>query len=61
MVAQFPGPAARVILSADRMCANQIDDEEMASIPVEFLNTLNPPGIPDHKLTLKVGDALDPS
>jgi len=35
-----------------------MDDEDATSYPVEFLNSLNPSGLPQHKLTLKVGSPI---
>jgi hypothetical protein len=32
-----------------------INRDETVNYPVEFLNTLNPPGMPSHHITLKVG------
>lgn len=48
--ASFPGEAT-VYLSADKLDA----DENCALFPNEFLNTLQPQGMPAHKLSLKVG------
>ncbi|XP_077275103.1 ATP-dependent DNA helicase PIF6-like [Temnothorax americanus] len=32
-----------------------VDTDDAVNYPVEFLNTMNPPGLPAHKLFLKVG------
>ncbi|XP_071582556.1 ATP-dependent DNA helicase pif1-like [Temnothorax nylanderi] len=32
-----------------------VDTDDVVNYPVEFLNTMNPPGLPAHKLFLKVG------
>jgi ATP-dependent DNA helicase PIF1 len=32
-----------------------VEMEDVVHYPIEFLNTLNPPGMPDHNLILKVG------
>ena len=46
----FPGES-KEYLSADSI----LEDDHKDSIPVEFLNDLTPSGLPDHKLTLKIG------
>jgi len=46
--------AARSFHSIDKM----MDDEDATSYPVEFLNSLNPSGLPQHKLTLKIGSPI---
>jgi ATP-dependent DNA helicase PIF1 len=45
---KFPGNE-RTYYSADRA----IDDDSMATYPTEFLNSLQPQGMPPHKLVLK--------
>ena len=49
----FPGEA-RVYFSQDA----PLDVESTAIYPVEFLNAINPPGMPPHILTLKVGQPI---
>jgi len=46
--------AARSFHSIDKM----MDDEDATSYPVEILNSLNSNGLPQHKLTLKVGSPI---
>jgi ATP-dependent DNA helicase PIF1 len=46
--------AARSFYSIDKI----MDEEEATSYPVEFLNSLNTSGLPQHKLTLKVGSPI---
>jgi hypothetical protein len=45
---------ARSFFSIDKI----LDEEEATSYPVEFLNSLNSSGLPQHKLTLKVGSPI---
>ncbi|GBO42986.1 hypothetical protein AVEN_213477-1 [Araneus ventricosus] len=35
-----------------------MDKEQVACYPTEFLNSLNPPGMPPHMLNLKVGSSI---
>ena len=49
-LSDFPGEA-REYLSADSI----LEDDHRDAIPVEFLNSLIPSGLPDHKLLLKPG------
>ena len=49
-LADFPGEE-RVYFSADSI----LEDDHKDSLPVEFLNSLTPSGIPDHTLKLKRG------
>lgn len=49
---QFPGEAQ------EYFSADMTRPEEEALYPIEFLNTLNPQGLPQHKLTLKIGQPI---
>ena len=40
------------------LVATVMDREEAVHYPTEFLNSLTPPGIPQHKLILKVGSPI---
>ncbi|KIH68827.1 hypothetical protein ANCDUO_00834 [Ancylostoma duodenale] len=50
---QLPGPAV-TYASIDTV----VDSEQAVSYPTEFLNSLEPPGMPPHRLVLKVGSAV---
>jgi hypothetical protein len=53
---RFPGDGNNEILaqSADTLSP----ESENAAVPNEYLNTLNPPGFPPHRLRLKIGMPL---
>ena len=51
ILAQCPGPAPSVCLSADSLG----DEDADTDYPIEYLNTLCPTVLPPHKLELKVG------
>ena len=44
----------RTFFSIDK----SVNEDEATNYPVEFLNTLNPNGIPAHRLELKVGSPI---
>ena len=49
---RLPG-AQRLYLSVDRVMCD--DNEEQQNYPLEFINSLTPSGMPEHRLFLKVG------
>lgn len=50
---RIPGDL-RTYKSVDQMC----DDQDAVNYPTEFLNSLDVPGFPPHKLELKVGSVI---
>uniref|UniRef100_W5LVL5 ATP-dependent DNA helicase n=1 Tax=Lepisosteus oculatus TaxID=7918 RepID=W5LVL5_LEPOC len=50
MLKKVPGEAT-VFKSVDTV----VDIDDVVQYPVEFLNTLHPPGVPPHNLSLKIG------
>ena len=49
-IEKFPGEL-KTYLSADSI----LEDDHKEAVPTEYLNTMNPSGLSDHELTLKVG------
>ena len=49
-IEKFPGDS-RTYLSADSI----LEDDHKEAVPVEYLNAMNPSGISDHELSLKIG------
>ena len=49
-IEKFPG-YSKTYISADSI----LEDDHKESVPVEFLNAMNPSGISEHQLSLKVG------
>ncbi|XP_071728285.1 uncharacterized protein [Rutidosis leptorrhynchoides] len=48
--------ATMIYKSSDEICKGSTDNmEQQQTYPVEYLNTLNFPGVPPHKLKLKIG------
>ncbi|XP_041421549.1 uncharacterized protein LOC121394460, partial [Xenopus laevis] len=52
VIALLPGQSC-VFLSTD--CIDSEDESEKLNFPLEYLNTINPAGLPQHNLILKVG------
>ncbi|KIH63955.1 hypothetical protein ANCDUO_05737 [Ancylostoma duodenale] len=50
---QLPGPAATY-----EPIDTVVDREQAVGYPTEFLNYLEPPGMPPHRLVLKVGSSI---
>ena len=48
--ARYPGDS-RTYLSADSI----LEDDHKEAVPIEYLNVMNPSGISDHQLSLKIG------
>ena len=49
-IEKFPGEL-KTYLSADSI----LEEDHKEAVPTEYLNTMNPSGLSDHELTLKVG------
>ena len=49
-IAKYPGDS-RTYLSADSI----LEDDHKEAVPIEYLNVMNPSGISDHQLSLKIG------
>ena len=49
-IEKYPGES-KTYLSADSI----LEDDHKEAVPTEYLNTMNPSGLSDHELTMKVG------